>query len=108
MDWQDDRSSAAQLVAHALRLAGISYSPHLAAADHRVSGRQRSDLETWDHRRTPRTAHNRALYSFLGVSLALFLGFRNSASYDRYWEARKIWGTLLNVTPVPSYGKEHH
>jgi len=24
------------------------------------------------------------------------LGFRNNASYDRYWEARKLWGQLLN------------
>lgn len=32
-----------------------------------------------------------------GFVLALFLGFRNSASYDRYWEARKLWGILLNT-----------
>ncbi|WP_263356281.1 bestrophin family protein [Acidicapsa ligni] len=38
-----------------------------------------------------------APFTLLGVSLAIFLGFRNSASYDRYWEARKQWGTLLNV-----------
>ena len=31
----------------------------------------------------------------VGVALAIFLGFRNSASYDRYWEARKLWGKLL-------------
>jgi putative membrane protein len=33
----------------------------------------------------------------LGVSLAIFLGFRNSVSYDRFWEARKLWGGLLIV-----------
>ena len=31
----------------------------------------------------------------LGVALSLFLGFRNNASYDRWWEARKQWGLLL-------------
>ena len=31
----------------------------------------------------------------MGVSLAIFLGFRNSVSYERYWEARKQWGALL-------------
>lgn len=36
-----------------------------------------------------------APFSFLGVSLAIFLGFRNSASYDRWWEGRKIWGALV-------------
>lgn len=34
-------------------------------------------------------------FSLTGVALAIFLGFRNSASYDRYWEARKLWGKLL-------------
>jgi len=34
-------------------------------------------------------------FSLVGVALAIFLGFRNSASYDRYWEARKFWGRLL-------------
>ena len=34
-------------------------------------------------------------FTLMGVALAIFLGFRNSVSYDRYWEARKQWGTLL-------------
>jgi ion channel-forming bestrophin family protein len=34
-------------------------------------------------------------FSLMGVSLALFLGFRINASYDRYWEARKLWGQVL-------------
>jgi putative membrane protein len=33
--------------------------------------------------------------SLMGVSLAIFLGFRINASYDRYWEARKLWGAVL-------------
>lgn len=35
-------------------------------------------------------------FTLIGVALAIFLGFRNSASYDRYWEARKLWGAVLN------------
>jgi ion channel-forming bestrophin family protein len=34
-------------------------------------------------------------FTFLGIALAIFLGFRNTASYDRFWEARKLWGALL-------------
>jgi putative membrane protein len=34
-------------------------------------------------------------FSLLGVALAIFLGFRNNASYERFWEARKAWGSLL-------------
>ncbi len=32
----------------------------------------------------------------LGSALAIFLAFRNNSAYDRWWEARKIWGTLVN------------
>ncbi|MCB0477449.1 MAG: hypothetical protein KDC84_04765 [Crocinitomicaceae bacterium] len=34
--------------------------------------------------------------SILGGALAIFLGFRNSSAYDRWWEARKIWGSIVN------------
>ncbi len=34
-------------------------------------------------------------FTLFGIALALFLGFRNSASYDRFWEGRKLWGALL-------------
>ena len=33
--------------------------------------------------------------ALIGVVLSLFLGFRNNASYDRWWEARKQWGQLI-------------
>lgn len=41
---------------------------------------------------------NPAPFTLFGFVLALFLGFRNSASYDRFWEGRKLWGSLLNIT----------
>lgn len=39
-------------------------------------------------------------FSLIGLTLAIFLGFRNSTSYARYWEARTLWGSLLNETRV--------
>lgn len=33
-------------------------------------------------------------FTLMGLALAIFLGFRNSASYERYWEGRKLWGSL--------------
>src|SRR3954470_4504571 len=39
-----------------------------------------------------------APFTLFGIALALFLGFRNSASYERFWEGRKLWGALLNNT----------
>jgi len=38
---------------------------------------------------------NPAIFTLIGVSLAIFLGFCNTASYDRYWEGRKLWGKLV-------------
>jgi putative membrane protein len=34
----------------------------------------------------------------MGTALSIFLGFRNSSSYDRWWEARKIWGGIVNTS----------
>jgi ion channel-forming bestrophin family protein len=34
--------------------------------------------------------------STLGIAVAFYLGFKNNASYDRTWEARKIWGGIVN------------
>ncbi len=41
---------------------------------------------------------NPAPLTLFGFVLALFLGFRNNASYERFWEGRKLWGALLNTT----------
>ncbi|MDE1192303.1 MAG: bestrophin family ion channel [Arachidicoccus sp.] len=38
------------------------------------------------------------IYTLFGIALAIFLGFRNTVSYDRFWEGRKLWGSLLNDT----------
>lgn len=40
---------------------------------------------------------NPAPLTLFGFVLALFLGFRNNASYERFWEGRKLWGALLNT-----------
>lgn len=32
----------------------------------------------------------------LSTALAIYLGFKNNSAYDRWWEARKIWGLLVN------------
>ncbi|MBI1221019.1 MAG: hypothetical protein GC180_00310 [Bacteroidetes bacterium] len=32
----------------------------------------------------------------IGIAVAFYLGFKNNSSYDRTWEARKIWGGIVN------------
>lgn len=34
--------------------------------------------------------------SVIGTALAFLIGFRNNSAYGRWWEARKIWGKLVN------------
>lgn len=34
----------------------------------------------------------------LGTALSIFLSFRNNSGYDRWWEARKIWGGIVNYS----------
>lgn len=37
-----------------------------------------------------------SIATVLGFTVALLLGFRTSSAYDRWWEARKIWGGIVN------------
>jgi len=55
---------------------------------------------------------NPTAFTLIGVALAIFLGFCNTAAYDRYWEGRKLWGALVNDTrsfirQVMTYVKDH-
>jgi putative membrane protein len=34
--------------------------------------------------------------TFLGTAMSVILSFKLSQSYDRWWEARKIWGSIVN------------
>lgn len=34
--------------------------------------------------------------SVIGTAVAFYVGFKNNSAYDRMWEARKIWGAIVN------------
>lgn len=34
--------------------------------------------------------------AIMGGALSIFLAFRNNSAYDRWWEARTLWGGLVN------------
>ncbi|MFD2569651.1 bestrophin family protein [Spirosoma soli] len=36
------------------------------------------------------------LPSLIGTAIAFFIGFNNNQAYDRWWEARTIWGGIVN------------
>lgn len=51
--------------------------------------------------------------AFIGTAISVILSFKLSQSYDRWWEARKIWGSIVNdsrsfVLQLQSFvAKEH-
>lgn len=54
----------------------------------------------WSHQAFPAMVPsvNSGPFALLGIALSVFLGFRNNACYDRWWEARKDWGQLIFVS----------
>ncbi|MCJ8289677.1 MAG: hypothetical protein HRT58_03945 [Crocinitomicaceae bacterium] len=36
--------------------------------------------------------------ALIGTAVAFMVGFQNNAAYDRIWEARKIWGGIVNAS----------
>ena len=38
--------------------------------------------------------------AILGSALAIFLAFRNNNSYNRWWEARTLWGSIINNSRI--------
>lgn len=41
-----------------------------------------------------------SIASILGAALAIFIAFRNQSSYARWWEARTIWGGMINNSRI--------
>ncbi|MBM3464094.1 MAG: hypothetical protein FJX76_18515 [Armatimonadetes bacterium] len=41
---------------------------------------------------------NPVAHTLIGAFLSLLLVFRTNASYDKFWEGRKQWGTIVNET----------
>lgn len=36
--------------------------------------------------------------SVMGIAIAFYVGFKNSQAYERFWEARTIWGGVVNTS----------
>ena len=37
-----------------------------------------------------------SIHGLVGVALGMLMVFRTNASYDRFWEGRKLWGGIVN------------
>ncbi|GAB3725650.1 bestrophin family ion channel [Hymenobacter agri] len=38
--------------------------------------------------------------ALLGTAVAFYIGFKSNGSYDRFWEGRQLWGSIVNVSRV--------
>lgn len=41
-----------------------------------------------------------SISAILGSALAIFIAFRNNSSYGRWWEARTLWGGIVNSSRI--------
>jgi len=44
--------------------------------------------------------------STIGIAVSFYVGFKNNSAYDRFWEARKIWGGIVNYSRT--WGNQVH
>ncbi|MDQ3102052.1 MAG: bestrophin family protein [Bacteroidota bacterium] len=47
---------------------------------------------------TKRVSNLPVMHSLLGFAISMLLVFRTNTAYDRWWEGRKLWGQLVNVS----------
>lgn len=52
------------------------------------------------HRWQPLVALPFSIAATLGGAVAIFIGFRNNSAYGRWWEARTLWGGIVNSSRV--------
>ncbi len=56
------------------------------------------ELEYWDISENNRIKNVSVMHSLLGFVISLLLVFRTNTAYDRWWEGRKLWGSLVNTS----------
>lgn len=54
----------------------------------------------YDYFKAPELVLNFTPIGVLGSALAIFIAFRNNSAYGRWWEARQIWGGIVNSSRV--------
>lgn len=56
------------------------------------------ETEVWNLSKSSWVANVPIVHSILAFVLSLILVFRTNTAYDRWWEGRKLWGTLTNIS----------
>jgi putative membrane protein len=54
------------------------------------------ELEFWKLSENSHLKNIPVMHTLLGFAISMLLVFRTNTAYDRWWEARKLWGSLVN------------
>ncbi len=54
------------------------------------------ELEFWKLSANNYVRNLTVLHTLLGFAISMLLVFRTNTAYDRWWEGRKLWGSLVN------------
>jgi len=54
------------------------------------------EMEVWKLSDTSHIKNLSLIHSVLGMVISMLLVFRTNTAYERWWEGRKIWGSLVN------------
>lgn len=54
------------------------------------------ELEFWNLSKDNYVRNLPVMHSLLGFAISMLLVFRTNTAYDRWWEGRKLWGSLVN------------
>jgi len=54
------------------------------------------ELEYWQLSDKSYVSNLPVMHTLLGFAISMLLVFRTNTAYDRWWEARKLWGSLVN------------
>jgi putative membrane protein len=54
------------------------------------------ELEYWQLSESNYVRNIPVMHTMLGFAISMLLVFRTNTAYDRWWEARKLWGSLVN------------
>ena len=56
------------------------------------------ELEYWNLSEKSYVRNIPVMHSLLGFAISMLLVFRTNTAYDRWWEGRKLWGSLVNTS----------
>src|SRR5262245_41965092 len=54
------------------------------------------ELEFWRLSLNSYVRNLPTMHTLLGFAISMLLVFRTNTAYDRWWEGRKLWGSLVN------------